>query len=165
MAPTDPGFIPDDPLRALRREPSLTLPQAARLGGAGDFAATGAERPVESDALAERSRQKTKRALIAAGVMSLIAVALGALMAWQFIEDRRAAEPPPPDPVAEAQRLLAEIEQLLQVMDLAPGPIDGAMDAQTEAAIRTFEELAGLPVTGLPSPELLEEMRAVAGAL
>jgi peptidoglycan hydrolase-like protein with peptidoglycan-binding domain len=42
---------------------------------------------------------------------------------------------------------------------LAPGTrIDGLMDADTEAAVRAFQHLRGLPETGRPDPETLREI-------
>src|SRR5262249_26173228 len=53
------------------------------------------------------------------------------------------------------------ITQLLAKLDLGPGPMDGTLDPTTEAAIRTYQQMAGVPVTGQPSPGLLRDLRAV----
>jgi peptidoglycan hydrolase-like protein with peptidoglycan-binding domain len=37
--------------------------------------------------------------------------------------------------------------------------IDGIVGAKTEAAIREFQSLFGLPVTGRPDPSVLAKMR------
>jgi hypothetical protein len=58
---------------------------------------------------------------------------------------------------------LEEIERLLGELSFTPGPIDGIMDAETAASIRAFQQAAGLPEDGLASPEILEELKAVAG--
>jgi membrane-bound lytic murein transglycosylase B len=58
-----------------------------------------------------------------------------------------------------------ELEALLAAMDLDPGPADGTLDAATEAAIRSFQEMAGLPADGKATPALLAEVRAVAKQL
>jgi len=63
----------------------------------------------------------------------------------------------------EASAQIQEIEQLLGELSFTPGPIDGVMDAETAAAIRAFQQAAGLPDDGLASPGLLEELKAVAG--
>lgn len=74
--------------------------------------------------------------------------------------------PPPPAPQPpEPDRDILEIERLLQRLSFAPGPVDGTLDAATEEAIRQYEAAAGLPVTGEPSPALLEELRAVAAGV
>lgn len=44
-----------------------------------------------------------------------------------------------------------------------PGPINGAMTAQTEAAIRAFEKDRGMKPTGKISTRLLAELRKMAG--
>lgn len=56
----------------------------------------------------------------------------------------------------------AELEALLAALALDPGPADGVLDAQTAAAIREFQAMAGLPADGKATPALLEELRAVA---
>ena len=60
---------------------------------------------------------------------------------------------------------IRELEQLLSRLELAPGDVDGVVDDRTRAAVRQFQEFAGLPVDGEPSPELLEELREVAGMM
>ncbi|MCZ4281820.1 peptidoglycan-binding protein [Kiloniella laminariae] len=56
---------------------------------------------------------------------------------------------------------LKEIEELLAVMDINTGAIDGKVDHETVAAISQFQEMSGLTVDGQPSPGLLEELKAV----
>jgi len=60
---------------------------------------------------------------------------------------------------------LLEIERLLADLDFRPGTIDGRMDSVTRAAIGRFQEAAGLTVTREADAALLEELRAVAGAV
>ena len=57
-----------------------------------------------------------------------------------------------PPPVLEIQRELARL-------GLYSGAIDGVAGSRTSAAISAYETAAGLPVTGLASPELLEAMK------
>lgn len=64
-------------------------------------------------------------------------------------------------PAVSAQ--VQEIEQLLSDLSFIPGKIDGVIDDETTEAIRAFQQAAGLPEDGLPSPGLLEELKAVAG--
>jgi len=68
--------------------------------------------------------------------------------------------PPAPMP-ADNGAMITEIKQLLAKLDLAPGPIDGNMDAATENAIRSYQQMAGMPVDGQPSEALLLDLRAV----
>lgn len=56
---------------------------------------------------------------------------------------------------------LKEIEELLAVMDINTGAIDGKIDHETVGAISQFQEMSGLTVDGQPSPALLEELKAV----
>ena len=56
---------------------------------------------------------------------------------------------------------LVEMERLLARLDLGPSTADGIVDNQTEAAIRLYQEIAGLPVDGAPSRTLLADMREV----
>jgi len=56
---------------------------------------------------------------------------------------------------------LVEMERLLARLDMGPSGIDGVVDYQTEAAIRLYQEIAGLPVDGAPSRTLLADMREV----
>lgn len=60
---------------------------------------------------------------------------------------------------------LIEMERLLARLDLGPSTADGIVDNQTEAAIRLYQEIAGLPVDGAPSRTLLADMREVAKIL
>lgn len=54
-----------------------------------------------------------------------------------------------------------EIEELLIRLQIDPGPADGVIDNQASVAIRLYQEIAGLPVDGKASPELLTELREV----
>jgi len=73
------------------------------------------------------------------------------------------AAPAPQGGLAAAEA--TELEALLAAMALDPGPADGVLDQQTGTAISAFQEMAGLPVDGRPSPALLAELRAVAKQL
>ncbi len=55
--------------------------------------------------------------------------------------------------------MVKEIQQLLADLGYNPGPIDGRMGLQTQAAIRAFEEISGLPLLGLSTTELLAALR------
>ena len=103
----------------------------------------------------------------------------------QTYTDARVATPPPgiiqprlrdrplatPDPaagtVSEPQDdnlndgELVEMERLLARLDLGPSTADGVVDNQTEAAIRLYQEIAGLRVDGAPSRSLLTDIREV----
>jgi TPR repeat protein len=54
---------------------------------------------------------------------------------------------------------IRETQRLLSRLDLQPGAADGNLGPQTQRAIREYQREAGLPVTGLVSPELVEALR------
>ena len=56
---------------------------------------------------------------------------------------------------------LVELERMLERLEMGPSRPDGIVDAQTESAIRMYQQIAGLPVDGEPSRELLNDMREV----
>ncbi len=55
-----------------------------------------------------------------------------------------------------------ELENLLADLGFDPGPVDGVLDEQTRTAIKGYQDLAALPVTGRASWGLLAELREVA---
>lgn len=57
---------------------------------------------------------------------------------------------------------LREIQDLLSRLDFDPGSDPGVLTAATTAAIRSYQEMAGLPTDGEASLGLLEELRSVA---
>jgi hypothetical protein len=76
----------------------------------------------------------------------------------------RAPETPGPLAGDEAVLTVAEIgevQQLLGRLDLDPGAMNGVLTSETTAAIRSYQEMAGLPVDGAANPALLEELRSV----
>jgi len=54
-----------------------------------------------------------------------------------------------------------ELEGLLVGLGFDPGPVDGVLDEQTRTAIKGYQDLAALPVTGRASWGLLAELREV----
>ncbi len=71
----------------------------------------------------------------------------------------------PAPPVALTDGLSAgeiiEMERMLGRLDLAAGTPDGIIDGDTTQAIRLYQQIAGLPVDGEASPDLLADMREV----
>lgn len=57
---------------------------------------------------------------------------------------------------------IGEIQKLLDNLGLGPGNLDGVLTPGTEAAIRAYQEMAGLPSDGVADKALLEELRSVA---
>ncbi len=60
---------------------------------------------------------------------------------------------------------IRELEDLLAQLGFDPGPVDGVLDAQTRTAIKGYQNLAALPVTGQASGDLLDEVRSVTESL
>ena len=56
---------------------------------------------------------------------------------------------------------IGEIQTLLDRLGLAPGSTDGVLTGETTAAIRSYQEMAGLPTDGAVDKALLDELRAV----
>lgn len=56
---------------------------------------------------------------------------------------------------------IVEIERILSRLDLAASAPDGIVDDDTTQAIRLYQEIAGLPVDGKASQNLLTDMREV----
>jgi len=56
---------------------------------------------------------------------------------------------------------IRELEGLLVDLGFDPGPVDGVLDEQTRTAIKGYQDLAALPVTGQASSDLLNELREV----
>ena len=66
----------------------------------------------------------------------------------------------PPSPAAStpAATLVADVQKALSELGLYRGKIDGISGTRTRAAITAYEQSQGLPVTGQPSPVLLDHM-------
>lgn len=73
------------------------------------------------------------------------------------------AGPPPATPRVIDRTVIAEMQKMLASLKIYSGAADGAMGPRTAAAIREFQAMAGMPVDGKPSIELLESLRDVAG--
>ncbi len=70
---------------------------------------------------------------------------------------------PPPPPVAYGpgpDSLVGAVQAELIRLRYLPPPADGMMGPRTSSAISSFEQARGLPVDGVPSPQLLAQLRA-----
>jgi peptidoglycan hydrolase-like protein with peptidoglycan-binding domain len=60
---------------------------------------------------------------------------------------------------------IRELEGFLARLGFDPGPVDGVLDARTRTAIKGYQNLAALPVTGQANRDLLDEVRGVTAIL
>ncbi len=78
---------------------------------------------------------------------------------------RSVRAPETPGPLAASGGLSAEeigeVQRLLSRLDFDPGSETGVLTAETVAAIRSYQEMAGLPADGEANEALLEELRTV----
>src|SRR5262249_52000239 len=72
-----------------------------------------------------------------------------------------AASPPKEGPTPE---MIRETQQLLASLGYHPGSADGRLGPMTRAAVEVFQRRNGLPVTGVPSPIVLQRLRETAAA-
>src|SRR5918995_1142309 len=86
------------------------------------------------------------------GVIYLI---VGVLCLWPL--GISAGQSPTP---AEIQRVQAR----LKAVGLDPGPLDGTWGPQTEAALRTYQQQRGLPVSGQLDAATLQVLLATSAA-
>jgi len=134
-----------------RREPTLGTheeTQGERLGGVASD-----DRPVTS--------RESKGGLGTLLVMILLVGGGWAIWTYTDIVPRLFAPFLPNHMlVRESTDLVEESERLLGQLGLEPGPADGELDPATVAAIKAYQESAGLTADGTPSRELLETMRS-----
>ncbi len=60
---------------------------------------------------------------------------------------------------------IAEVQRLLAALRFTPGAPDGVVGANTVAAIRLYQQFAGLPPDGAPTVALLEDLREITKTL
>jgi hypothetical protein len=183
-----PAVIPAPPPAPLAVEPpAATVSERPepplRRAAAPEFTAYGTPAPTRRgrrrlpDPVADptlRGPRPARERLWPAALVILVVLAAAGAAAYHWRD--RLLPPPPPPPTAQAapdavaklgapETDLSEIRRLLRQLDFAPGPDNEALDDTTRAAISQFQKMAGLPETGQPSPELLDELRQVAAPL
>jgi putative peptidoglycan binding protein len=67
---------------------------------------------------------------------------------------------PPPPPPPPSGNLTYAVQTQLNRLGYLRSPADGVSGPQTSAAISQFESVSGLPVDGVPSPQLLARLQA-----
>jgi TPR repeat protein len=73
------------------------------------------------------------------------------------------APAPEPSPEVSQADTIGAVQALLAELGFDPGPADGAMGQRTRAAIEDYQRALGLPVDGVASEALLQNLRAVTG--
>jgi peptidoglycan hydrolase-like protein with peptidoglycan-binding domain len=68
---------------------------------------------------------------------------------------------PPPPPGGDYSGLVRATQEQLIRLGYLHGPADGVMGPSTSTAISHYEQVAGLPVDGAPSPGLLARLQAM----
>ncbi|WP_374650773.1 peptidoglycan-binding domain-containing protein [Dongia sp.] len=133
------------------RSPKLGVPKLGVRTSAADRIGASASRGRNREA----PQGETRHLMVSFGVVAgVLALAIGiTLYIWHDVGAPR----------PEASPQVQEIERLLAELGFTPGPQDGVMDDATAEAIRAYQQVAGLPEDGAATPELLDELRAVAG--
>jgi TPR repeat protein len=72
-------------------------------------------------------------------------------------------DPPQAKPRVIDRAAIMEMQKMLAGLKIYGGTADGTMGPRTAAAIKEFQAMAGMPVDGKPSAELLDNLREVAG--
>ncbi len=54
---------------------------------------------------------------------------------------------------------IQKIQERLKAEGVDPGPVDGTMSPQTQAALRQYQEKQGLPITGAADQATLEKLQ------
>jgi len=82
---------------------------------------------------------------------------------WPIVAD--AAEPSRTDEPSPGQRRLLNQDQIQLVQErlraegFEPGPVNGGLNAQTEAAIHQYQQKQGIPVSGAFDEATLRELQ------
>lgn len=100
---------------------------------------------------------KTTKRRIIAGLLAAVPVLLAAA------PQPAVSNPPPvatPDVTAAPDRSLMHVQVILDHLGFSPGVIDGKAGISLTAALKGFQQSAGLPVTGQPDPATLHALSA-----
>ena len=70
----------------------------------------------------------------------------------------------PDEPRPEQEKIITKdnlklVQQRLQAEGVYAGPLDGELNAQTEAALRQYQQKQGIPVSGAPDEQTLKELQ------
>jgi len=70
----------------------------------------------------------------------------------------------PDEPRPEQQQIISKdnlklVQQRLQAEGVYSGPLDGELNAQTEAALRQYQQKQGIPSSGAPDEATMKELQ------
>jgi peptidoglycan hydrolase-like protein with peptidoglycan-binding domain len=70
----------------------------------------------------------------------------------------------PDEPRPEQEKIITKnnlklVQQRLQAEGVYAGPVDGELNAQTEAALRRYQQKQGIPPSGAPDEQTLKELQ------
>ena len=70
----------------------------------------------------------------------------------------------PNEPRPEQEKIITKdnlklVQQRLQAEGVYAGPVDGELNAQTEAALRRYQQKQGIPPSGAPDAQTLKELQ------
>jgi peptidoglycan hydrolase-like protein with peptidoglycan-binding domain len=70
----------------------------------------------------------------------------------------------PDEPRPEQRQIISKdnlkvVQQRLQAEGVYAGPVDGELNAQTEAALRQYQQKRGIPTSGTPDEATLKELQ------
>ena len=91
---------------------------------------------------------------------AFVAVLMGSVL-WLcplMVEAGTTGEPPAQQQVISKDNFKL-IQERLRAEGVYAGPLDGEMNAQTEAALRAYQQKRGLPVSGAADPATLKELQ------
>jgi peptidoglycan hydrolase-like protein with peptidoglycan-binding domain len=92
---------------------------------------------------------------------TFVAVLMGSVL-WLcpiMVEAGATGEQPPAQQRIITKENLKLIQQRLTAEGVYAGPLDGELNAQTEAALRAYQKKQGLPVSGAADPATLKELQ------
>jgi peptidoglycan hydrolase-like protein with peptidoglycan-binding domain len=74
----------------------------------------------------------------------------------------------PDEPRPEQGKIITKdnlklVQQRLQAEWVYAGPVDGELKAQTEAALRQYQQKQGIPASGAPDEQTLKERKGSGG--
>ncbi len=110
--------------------------------------------------LSDGDRQRAQK--LAEGHVRRISANLQRLQSPSTTAATSAGDDAPAKPRAVDKAAIMEMQKLMIGLKLYDGAADGLMGPRTGAAIRQFQEMAGLPVDGKPSIAVLESLREIA---